>query len=105
MKISHIAAAAGLFIAALGVGGTAEARKLTTTPGWWHAAVGGDVLVIGTDVWRGGSVVTGLRSYATDLPYRAAPVLERVTDRRLPSAVLYPTGFVAGSRLPTPAPI
>ena len=26
MKLSHIAAAAGLFIAALGVGGTAEAR-------------------------------------------------------------------------------
>jgi dipeptidyl-peptidase 4 len=51
-------------------------------------------------VWRGGSVVTSLTSHAAPLPYRTAPVLERVTDRRLPSAVLYPQGFVAGGRLP-----
>lgn len=81
-------------------GGGADAHKLTDTPGWWHAAVGGDVLVISGEVRRGNAVVTTLRTSAEPLPYSPAPTLQRVTDRRLPSAVLYPSGFVGGSRLP-----
>jgi dipeptidyl-peptidase-4 len=34
------------------------------------------------------------------LPYAPRPVLERVTDRRLPSAVLYPSAHVTGRKLP-----
>jgi dipeptidyl-peptidase-4 len=41
-----------------------------------------------------------LRTCAEPLPYNPAPAVARVTDRRLPSAVLYPTGFVGGSPLP-----
>jgi dipeptidyl-peptidase-4 len=78
-------------------GGGAEAVKLAAAH---HAAVGGDVLVLGDEVWRGESRVHRLRSFAEPLPYAPAPILARVTDRRLPSAVLYPIGFVGGGRLP-----
>ncbi|WP_373872852.1 S9 family peptidase [Actinoplanes palleronii] len=59
-------------------------------------ATGGDVLVAGVRVWRGDRPAGTLRSVAAALPYAPAPVLERVTDRRLPAAVLYPSGFVGG---------
>jgi dipeptidyl-peptidase-4 len=70
------------------------------TPGWHRAEAAGDVLVIDGTVWRGDHRVATLRSTAAPLPYHPQPVLERVTDRRLPSAVLYPAGFVGGSRIP-----
>jgi dipeptidyl-peptidase 4 len=81
---------------ALGAGG-AEAVKLATAG---RAAAGGDVLVLGRDVWRGETRVHTLRSLAEPLPYAPAPILARVTDRRLPSAVLYPGGHLGGSWLP-----
>jgi dipeptidyl-peptidase 4 len=81
-------------------GGGAEARKISVTPGWHRAEAAGDVLVIDGTVWRGEARVGTLRSHAAPLPYHPQPVLERVTDRRLPGAVLYPTGFVGGSRIP-----
>ncbi|HEX5540973.1 MAG TPA: prolyl oligopeptidase family serine peptidase, partial [Micromonospora sp.] len=44
--------------------------------------------------------VATLRNVAATPPYAPRPVLERVTDRRLPSAVLYPGNHVTGRRLP-----
>lgn len=92
------------------IGGGVDARRLTNDPGWHTAAVGGNVLVIGTaslddsgtrwTVWCGDRQVATLRSLAATAPYAPRPVLERVTDRRLPTAVLYPGSHVAGRRLP-----
>jgi dipeptidyl-peptidase-4 len=81
-------------------GAGASARRLTSAPGWHTATVGGDVLVIDLSVSRGSADVATLPSRASALPYSPKPVLERVTDRRLPSGVLYPTGHVTGTRLP-----
>ncbi len=81
-------------------GNGAEARAITSTSGWHRAETGGDVLVVDDVVWRGGAKVTTLGNRAAPLPYRPEPVLERVTDRRLPSAVLYPTGRVGGAKIP-----
>ena len=83
----------------LGSGG-AEAHKITSTPGWHHAATGGDVLVVDDVVWRGETKVATLRSLAAPLPYAPKPVLERATDRGLPTGVLYPASFVGGSKIP-----
>ena len=80
----------------LGGGGTEATRLATAT----HAAVGGDVLVLGHEIRRGDAHVHTLRSLAAPLPYSPSPVVARVTDRRLPAAVLYPTGFVGGTPLP-----
>ncbi|BCJ54151.1 dipeptidyl-peptidase 4 [Actinoplanes sp. NBRC 14428] len=80
-------------------GGGAKARRLTDRPGWHHAEAGGDVLVI-DDVVRRGAATRPLPTDAAPLPYAPQPVLARVTDRRLPAAVLYPSGHVTGSRLP-----
>jgi dipeptidyl-peptidase-4 len=87
-----------------------EVRRLTTTPGWHVGAAGGDVLVVGSasldqsgtewTVYRGEERVGTLRSFAAAAPYHPRPVLERVTDRRLPTGVLYPRQHVAGRRLP-----
>ena len=82
--------------ASLGGGGATATRLGPARP----AAVGGDVLVIGDEVRRGDEVVHRLRSYAEPLPYSPHPVLARVTDRRLPTAVLYPPDHVDGTRLP-----
>ncbi|WP_438871300.1 prolyl oligopeptidase family serine peptidase [Paractinoplanes tereljensis] len=81
-------------------GGGAEARKISLTPGWHQAFVGGDVLVLDDTVWRGDARVATLGNLAAPLPYHPRPVLERVTDRRLPAAVLYPAGFVGGAKIP-----
>ncbi|MCA2214055.1 prolyl oligopeptidase family serine peptidase [Jidongwangia harbinensis] len=85
-------------------GGGAEARPVTTAPGWYTAEVGGDVLVIGDGrewtVWRGTGRVATLRSHAEPLPYAPKPSLERVTDRRLPTSVLYPQRHLIGRELP-----
>ncbi|MEU4559765.1 prolyl oligopeptidase family serine peptidase [Actinoplanes sp. NPDC023936] len=84
---------------AVGSGGP-EVTRIAGLTGRDGVVVGGDVLVAGDQVWHGDERVAVLRSSAAGLPYRPEPVLERVTDRRLPAAVLYPSGFVAGSRLP-----
>ncbi|XTZ15871.1 prolyl oligopeptidase family serine peptidase [Micromonospora echinospora] len=92
------------------IGGGVDARRLTQDEGWHTAAVGGDVLVVGYasldhpgvrwTVRRGDEEVATLRSYAAGPPYAPRPALERVTDRQLPAAVLYPGNHVAGRRLP-----
>lgn len=92
------------------IGGGVDARRVTHDPGWHSAVVGGDVLVVGYasldhpgirwTVRRGDEEIAALRSVAATPPYAPRPVLERVTDRRLPSAVLYPGNHVAGRRLP-----
>ena len=94
---------------ALGLGGV-EARRLTADAGWHTGVVGGNVLVIGSQsldhsgthwtVWQGDRQVAMIRSLATPPPYAPRPVLDRVTDRRLPAAVLYPRNHVTGRRLP-----
>ncbi|WP_436537247.1 alpha/beta hydrolase family protein [Actinoplanes sp. HUAS TT8] len=76
-------------------GGGPEVTRLTTLTGT-ELATGGDILVADDEVWRGDRRIGTLRSLRAALPYRPEPVLERVTDRRLPAAVLYPTGFVGG---------
>jgi dipeptidyl-peptidase-4 len=91
-------------------GGGADARRISTEPGWHSAEVGGDVLVLGTrsldhdgtrwTVRRGDAEVCTIASYAAAAPTAPRPSLERVTDRRLPAAVLYPTGHLVGHRLP-----
>ncbi|SNT17189.1 dipeptidyl-peptidase-4 [Asanoa hainanensis] len=91
-------------------GGGVESRRLTTAPGWHTGAVGGDVLVIGArsldhtgtrwTVWKGDAQVAKLDLLSAEPPVVPRPALERVTDRRLPAAVVYPTGHVDGRRLP-----
>jgi dipeptidyl-peptidase 4 len=80
-------------------GGGPEARNVTVTPGWHRAAVGGDVLVVDGVVRRGEADVAALASHAAPLPYQPRPLFERVTDRRLPAAVLYPASYVAGAKI------
>jgi dipeptidyl-peptidase-4 len=70
------------------------------SPGWHRAEAVGDVLVLDDTVWRGEARVATLRNLSAPLLYHPQPVLERVTDRRLPAAVLYPAGFVGGSKIP-----
>jgi dipeptidyl-peptidase 4 len=94
-----------------------DARPVTSTPGWHRADIGGDVLAIGTDsldhagtrwtIWRAGQPVGALASAPVADPVAATPpvttprpALQRVTDRRLPTGVLYPGGHVSGRRLP-----
>nr|WP_239102780.1 prolyl oligopeptidase family serine peptidase [Actinoplanes siamensis] len=77
----------------LGGGGPEVIRLADASP---ELVTGGDVLIVGGRVWRGDRWAGTLRSLAAPLPYRPEPVLERVTDRRLPAAVLYPAGFVGG---------
>ncbi|GGK00582.1 peptidase [Pilimelia anulata] len=87
-----------------------DAQRLTHEPGWHVAAVAGDVLAIGRacldhtgTVWsvrRGGVELATLPNVGATPPYAPRPLLDRVTDRALPAAVLYPTGHVAGRRLP-----
>lgn len=81
-------------------GGAAQATRLTPGGGWHRASVGGDVVVLNTTVWRGEARVAELRSSAEPPPPDARPVLERVTDRRVPAAVLYPSRHVSGTSLP-----
>jgi dipeptidyl-peptidase-4 len=95
--------------AAAGVSG-AEAKRITPTAGWHVAHGARDTLVIGTlslehascryRVYRRDQPVGELTSHAAAPPYAPRPVLERVTDRRLPTGVLYPRSHVAGRRLP-----
>ena len=88
----------------------AQARRLTTEPGWHVAHAAGGTVVIGSQtlehagwqytVHHGDTVIGTIPSLAATPPYAPRPVLERVTDRRLPTGVLYPRGHVAGRKLP-----
>jgi dipeptidyl-peptidase-4 len=90
--------------------GGADARRLTTTPGWHVAEIGGDVLVLGSrsldrdgttwTVRRGDTDIGALASRTGAAATVPRPLLERVTDRRLPAAVLLPDRHLAGQRLP-----
>jgi dipeptidyl-peptidase-4 len=87
-----------------------EGRRITTTAGWHIANAARDTLVIGElslehagtryRVYRRDELVGELTSLAATPPYAPRPVLQRVTDRRLPTGVLYPRNHVAGRRLP-----
>jgi len=91
-------------------GGGVEARRITSEPGWHTAVIGGDLLVISAAsmdfpgvqwrIWRGDELLGELPNLAAAPPYAPRPMLERVTDRRLPATVLYPRGHVTGRRLP-----
>jgi len=89
-----------VFAVRTALGGGTSARRLTAAPGWHTATVGGDVLILDLTVSRGAAGVLTLPSLAAPLPFQPEPILERVTDRRLPAAVLYPAGHVTGTRLP-----
>ncbi|MDP9814060.1 S9 family peptidase [Spirilliplanes yamanashiensis] len=94
----------------LRIRGGADAVRLTSAPGRHVAAVGGDLLAIGSaspsadgttwTLYRGESRVGALTSHATAPGLAPAPVLDRVTDRALPAGVLYPARHVTGRRLP-----
>jgi dipeptidyl-peptidase-4 len=87
-----------------------ETRRITTTAGWHIAYAARDTLVIGSlslehagtryRVHRRDEPVGELTSLAATPPYAPRPVLQRVTDRQLPTGVLYPRNHVAGRRLP-----
>ncbi|GAA0718649.1 S9 family peptidase [Dactylosporangium roseum] len=89
---------------------SAQAQRLSTEPGWHLAQAAGRTLVIGSQTlehggWRyrihhDDEVIGEISSLAADPPYAPRPALERVTDRRLPTGVLYPRGHVSGRRLP-----
>jgi dipeptidyl-peptidase 4 len=89
---------------------TVEVERITSDPGWHVGHAGGDTLVAGAlsldhpgtrwTVHSGPSIVGRLSSVAATPPYAPRPALERVTDRRLPTGVLYPRSHVAGRRLP-----
>jgi dipeptidyl-peptidase-4 len=88
----------------------AEVQRLTFDSGWHVGQAAGETLVVGAlsldhagtqwTVYSAGSPVAMLGSLAAIPPYAPRPALERVTDRRLPSAVLYPSAHVSGRRLP-----
>nr|WP_240940673.1 prolyl oligopeptidase family serine peptidase [Planosporangium flavigriseum] len=87
-----------------------DARKITTTAGWHTAHAAGNTLVIGAlaldhagtryRVYRGDEPRGEIASRAATPPYTPRPVLQRVTDRQLPTGVLYPRNHVAGRKLP-----
>lgn len=87
----------------------AEVTRLTPEPGWHVGHAGGDTLAVGRQsldhagtqwtIHSGGTEVGRLRSLAATPPYTPRPAFSRVTDRRLPSAVLYPRSHVAGHKL------
>ena len=81
-------------------GGGGDAIRLSAGSGWHHASVGGNVLVLDDAVQRGDAAVHTLGSHAAPYPYAPRLNLERVTDRRLPAAVIYPDRYVAGTPLP-----
>jgi dipeptidyl-peptidase-4 len=88
-------------------GGTAT--RLTGDGGWHGIVTGGPTTLLVSrglhrhgarfDV-RSGAAVTELNSYAAAAPFVPEPRFARVTERRLPSAVLYPSGHTPGTRLP-----
>ncbi len=87
-----------------------DVTRLTNTPGVHGGYVGGSTLVIASatldqagttwTVWRNGTQVGTLTNLAANPPYAPRPMFDRVTDRRLPTSVIYPQNHVAGHKLP-----
>ncbi|HEX6870404.1 MAG TPA: prolyl oligopeptidase family serine peptidase [Micromonosporaceae bacterium] len=87
-----------------------EVRRLTTGAGWHVGHAGAETLVVGASsldhpgtrwtVSVRGAEVGQLSTRAATPPYAPRPALARVTDRRLPSGVLYPRTHVTGRKLP-----
>ena len=85
------------------------ATRLTDGVGWHGVVTGGETVVVisrtldqhgaSFTVHAGGQSTT-LRSLAATPPLEPAPMLARVTERRLPAGVVYPTGHTPGTRLP-----
>ncbi|MBO0870729.1 MAG: S9 family peptidase, partial [Micromonosporaceae bacterium] len=82
-----------------------------SAPGWHVGFGGGETIVVGSQsldhpgvrwsVHRAGGQYAGeLTNLAATPPYAPRPLLQRVTDRRLPTGVLYPRSHVAGRKLP-----
>jgi dipeptidyl-peptidase 4 len=88
--------------------GAMVVHRLTTAPGWHTAACGGDTIVSGFRSWAYDAtqwVVTHAGAFVTELSGHVPvatnhPAVQRVTDRKLPTAVLYPPCHVFGRRLP-----
>jgi dipeptidyl-peptidase-4 len=85
-------------------------HRLTRAPGWHFAECGNETVLTGFrsldhegtqwTLWQSGEVRQELTGPLV-LPAPAArPALDRVTDRRLATAVVYPDGHVFGRRLP-----
>ncbi|MFD8482102.1 prolyl oligopeptidase family serine peptidase [Kitasatospora sp. NPDC059673] len=87
-------------------GGAPE--RLTEGPGVHTVAAHGEGVLLLTSATLDGvrrelrrhGIRTAFPDLAAELPYRPTPLLARVTEHGLPSAVLYPRGHVAGRRLP-----
>jgi dipeptidyl-peptidase 4 len=87
-----------------------DAKRITPGAGIHLGAGGGDTIVVGAlsldhsgavwTVYRAGERVGELTNLAATPPYAPRPSLQRVTDRRLPTGVLYPRQHVAGRKLP-----
>lgn len=83
-------------------------HRMTNAPGWHTAACAGDTVVSGYRSWASAGtqwIVLHAGNEITELTGLTAttgpqPAVERVTDRKLPAAVLYPPGHVFGRRLP-----
>ncbi|MFF0387220.1 prolyl oligopeptidase family serine peptidase [Kitasatospora sp. NPDC004615] len=84
-------------------------ERLTEGPGVHAVAAHGEgvLLLVSATLdgvrreFRQHGVRTGeLPALTAELPYRPEPLLARVTEHGLPTAVLYPRGHVAGRRLP-----
>jgi dipeptidyl-peptidase 4 len=87
-----------------------DTTRVTSAPGWHRGYAGGTTLVISSmtldqagtvwTVWHNGVQVGTLTNLAATPPYAPRPMLDRVTDRRLPTGVVYPQNHVAGHKLP-----
>jgi dipeptidyl-peptidase-4 len=91
------------------VSAAGEASRLTEGAGWHGVVTGGETIVVisrtldqhgATFTVHAGGHRTPLRSLAATAPFTPRPVLARVTERRLPAAVIYPTDHTPGTRLP-----
>jgi dipeptidyl-peptidase-4 len=100
-----------LYLVSTAIGGAApQARRISSEPGWHVGAVGGDTIVQGVASlehagtrWRilhRGVEIGPLANLAAAPPYAPRPTFARVTDRRLPTGVLYPRHHVDGRKLP-----
>lgn len=89
--------------------GAMSVHRLTGAPGWHTAECGGDTIAAGFRSWEhdttqwvvmhAGETIAELTGH---VPVTGAtPAVQRVTDRKLPTAVLYPPGHVFGRKLPS----
>ncbi|GAA2830735.1 prolyl oligopeptidase family serine peptidase [Kitasatospora paracochleata] len=86
---------------------TGALERLSEGPGVHGATAAGGTLLLTSatpdgirrTLHREGAALP-LADRAAALPYRVVPALARVTEHRLPTAVVYPRGHVPGTRLP-----